>query len=80
MVKEGKIKEAISFRSDMDALPVFEQSDATFKSKFDGRMHACGHDGHMAMLLGFAEYVSKLESLNQTIVFIFQPEKRSRWC
>jgi amidohydrolase len=72
-VKEGKIKEAISFRSDMDALPVFEQSDATFKSKFDGRMHACGHDGHMAMLLGFAEYVSKLESLNQTIVFIFQP-------
>ncbi|MCR3905585.1 MAG: amidohydrolase [Tenericutes bacterium] len=72
-VKEGKLKEAIAFRSDMDALPVTEKTNVSFASKHDGNMHACGHDGHMAMLLGFAEYVSQLKEINQTIVFIFQP-------
>ncbi|MDO9628578.1 MAG: M20 family metallopeptidase [Acholeplasmataceae bacterium] len=72
-VKKGKSDEAIAFRSDMDALPVKELTGASFLSKHEGKMHACGHDGHMAMLLGFAEYVSKLKDLNKTIVFIFQP-------
>lgn len=72
-VKKGKIKEAIAFRSDMDALPVTEKTNVSFKSRHVGNMHACGHDGHMAMLLGFAEYVSQLKEINQTIVFIFQP-------
>ena len=57
----------------MDALPIKEDLNIEFKSRFDGRMHACAHDGHTSMLLGFAEYVSKLEMLNQSIVFIFQP-------
>lgn len=72
-VKKGKSDEAIAFRSDMDALPVTELTNVTFPSKHEGKMHACGHDGHMSMLLGFADYVSKLKDLNKTIVFIFQP-------
>jgi hippurate hydrolase len=72
-VKEGSLKEAVAFRSDMDALPVAEKSNNPTPSTHIGAMHACGHDGHMAMLLGFAGYVSKLENLKQTIVFIFQP-------
>jgi len=72
-VREGLSKEAVAFRSDMDALPVNELCDIDFKSKHPGKMHACGHDGHMAMLLGFAKYIASLEKVNQTIVFIFQP-------
>lgn len=72
-VKEGINKDAVGFRADMDALPIKEDLNIEFKSRFDGRMHACAHDGHTSMLLGFAEYVSKLEMLNQSIVFIFQP-------
>jgi amidohydrolase len=72
-VKKGKSDEAIAFRSDMDALPVHELTEADFESKHPGKMHACGHDGHMAMLLGFAEYVQNLKTLEKTVVFIFQP-------
>ncbi|WP_025724716.1 M20 metallopeptidase family protein [Acholeplasma granularum] len=72
-VKEGKTMDAVAFRADMDALPVTEALDIPFKSKHEGLMHACAHDGHTAMLLGFAEYVSKIDTPNQTIVFIFQP-------
>ena len=72
-VKQGKRKEAIAFRSDMDALPVTELTQNPYPSLHPGKMHACGHDGHMSMLLGFAEIVSKIEHLKQTIVFIFQP-------
>lgn len=72
-VRRGKSNDAVAFRADMDALPVTEMLDITFKSKFQGRMHACGHDGHTAMLLSFADYVSKIETINQTMVFIFQP-------
>lgn len=72
-VKKGRIKDAVAFRSDMDALPVTEKCDIPFKSKHDGRMHACGHDGHMAMLLGFAKYMSSQSDLKQSVVFIFQP-------
>lgn len=71
--KEGKSKEAILFRTDMDALPVKEMTELRFKSKHEGNMHACGHDGHMAMMLGFASYVASLKNLNKTIVMIFQP-------
>ena len=72
-VKKGLSDEAIAFRSDMDALPVTEKCDVDFKSKHEGKMHACGHDGHMTMLLGFAKYVSTIETPKQTMVFIFQP-------
>lgn len=72
-VKKGMIEDAVAFRSDMDALPVTEKCDIDFKSKHEGKMHACGHDGHMAMLLGFAKYISTIKQLNKTVVFIFQP-------
>lgn len=71
--KEGKSKEAIMFRTDMDALPVNENTGCDFQSLHAGKMHACGHDGHMAMMLGFASYVATLDVLEKSIVMIFQP-------
>ncbi len=71
--KKGKSQKSILFRTDMDALPVFEQTDVSFQSRHQGKMHACGHDGHMSMMLGFAKYVSSLEHLNKSVVMIFQP-------
>ena len=71
--KAGKTQDAIMFRTDMDALPVDEKTGCDFQSKHPGKMHACGHDGHMAMMLGFAAYVSTLKHLEKTIVMIFQP-------
>lgn len=72
-VKHGKQKAAIAFRADMDALMVDEKTMAPYTSAHPGRMHACGHDGHMAMLLGFAEHVAGLNDVKHTVVFIFQP-------
>jgi hippurate hydrolase len=71
--KKGKKDTAIAFRSDMDALPVLEKSDYSYPSTHPGKMHACGHDGHMAMLLGFAYYLKDQTLLNDSIVLIFQP-------
>jgi len=72
-IKKGISNETIAFRSDMDALNVFEKTNVDFESTHFGKMHACGHDGHMSILLGFAQHVSKIEHLNQNIMFIFQP-------
>jgi len=64
----------IGLRADMDALPIKETSGLDFSSKNEGVMHACGHDGHMAMLLGAAKVLSDNErSYNGSIRFIFQP-------
>lgn len=72
---EGKSNSnAIAFRADMDALSITEKNDITFKSKNEGKMHACGHDGHMAILLGLARYLSEnIEKLKTNVVLIFQP-------
>lgn len=65
---------SIAFRSDMDALPVSEMNSCVYKSKHEGCMHACGHDGHMAMLLGFAMTLSTYyKELPHNVVLIFQP-------
>ena len=72
-IKKGVRKETIAFRSDMDALNVLEQTNVDFASKYQGKMHACGHDGHMAMLLGFAEHLSHQKSLQYNVMLIFQP-------
>lgn len=64
----------IAFRADMDALSMTEFNDVEFKSTHEGCMHACGHDGHMTMLLLLAKYlVEKRESLKQNVLLIFQP-------
>ncbi|PKM68691.1 MAG: amidohydrolase [Firmicutes bacterium HGW-Firmicutes-19] len=70
--KQGELNEAIAFRADMDALPVSETTNVDFASTHPGNMHACGHDGHMTMLLGFAKRLAQ-KSLKYSVVFIFQP-------
>ncbi|SHK36536.1 hippurate hydrolase [Anaerobranca californiensis DSM 14826] len=71
--KKGKEKGALAFRADMDGLSVTEVNDVDYKSIHQGKMHACGHDGHMAILLGFAKYLSSVKKLNKDILLIFQP-------
>ena len=66
----GKV---IGLRADMDALPIHEQTGLPYASKTDGAMHACGHDGHTAMLLGAAKYLSETRNFDGTVVVIFQP-------
>ncbi len=75
--KEGKSERAVAFRSDMDALPIREASGTDYESTIKGQMHACGHDGHMAILLGFASYIAEQPSLNRSVVFIFQPAEET---
>jgi hippurate hydrolase len=69
----GSGQRAIGMRADMDALPIHEKNAFGYKSKNDGRMHACGHDGHTAMLLGAAKYLAQSKSFDGTAYFIFQP-------
>lgn len=68
----------IALRADMDALFIQEQNTFAHKSCHDGKMHACGHDGHTAMLLGAAQYLSKNRHFNGTVHFIFQPAEEGR--
>lgn len=67
---EGK---TIALRADMDALPISEQTNLPHASRIDGIMHACGHDGHTAMLLGAAQHLSETRDFSGTVVLIFQP-------
>ena len=66
----GKV---IGLRADMDALPIHEETGLEYASKTANAMHACGHDGHTAMLLGAAKYLSETRNFDGTVVVIFQP-------
>ncbi|MEC9343669.1 MAG: M20/M25/M40 family metallo-hydrolase, partial [Pseudomonadota bacterium] len=63
----------IGLRADMDALPITEESDKPWTSRNPGKMHACGHDGHTAMLLGAARYLSETRNFSGRVAVIFQP-------
>ncbi len=69
----GSSMSAIGLRADMDALPMQEMNEFSHASKTPGRMHACGHDGHSAMLLGAAQYLAETRNFDGIVYFIFQP-------
>ena len=73
IVKSGTSDRAIGLRADMDALPMQELNTFEHASRHAGKMHACGHDGHTAMLLGAAHYLSQNRNFDGTVYLIFQP-------
>jgi amidohydrolase len=73
VLRLGPSERAIGFRADMDALAITEENRFEHRSQTPGRMHACGHDGHTAMLLGAAKALAGASALDGTLVFIFQP-------
>ena len=75
VLKRGTGNRAIGLRADMDALPIHETSTHDYVSRTAGVMHACGHDGHMTMLLGAAATLAADADFDGTVVFIFQPNE-----
>jgi hippurate hydrolase len=73
IIKNGSSDRAIGLRADMDALPMQELNTFEHASRHAGKMHACGHDGHTAMLLGAAHYLSQNRNFDGTVYVIFQP-------
>jgi hippurate hydrolase len=68
---------SIGLRADMDALPILEQTGLPYASQTPGKMHACGHDGHTAMLLGAAKYLAETRNFDGTVYLIFQPAEEA---
>ncbi|MEP1930240.1 MAG: amidohydrolase, partial [Roseibium sp.] len=71
--KSDTLGRVVGLRADMDALPILEATGLEYASKVPGMMHACGHDGHTAMLLGAAKYLAETRNFDGTVVLIFQP-------
>ena len=76
-LRSGSGKRAIGLRAELDALPVIERTGLPYASKTEGVMHACGHDGHSAMLLGAAKLLSENPDFDGTVHFIFQPAEEN---
>ncbi|APO76049.1 hippurate hydrolase protein [Rhizobium etli 8C-3] len=77
-LKAGSGTRAIGLRADMDALAMPEIAERSYKSTVAGKMHACGHDGHTAMLLGAARHLAAVKGFSGTVHFIFQPAEEGR--
>lgn len=73
IIQAGKSSRAIGLRADMDALPIQEQNQFSHVSRYPGKMHGCGHDGHVAMLLAAARHLAKHQNFDGTVYCIFQP-------
>ncbi|UXZ37895.1 amidohydrolase [Cupriavidus gilardii] len=73
VIRNGSSARSIGLRADMDALPLQEANTFGHRSQYDGKMHACGHDGHTAMLLGAARYLARHRNFDGTVHLIFQP-------
>ncbi|PZR88800.1 MAG: amidohydrolase [Stutzerimonas stutzeri] len=76
-LRSGSGKRAIGLRAELDALPVIERTGLPYASRKEGVMHACGHDGHSAMLLGAAKLLSESPDFDGTVHFIFQPAEEN---
>ncbi|TXI72364.1 MAG: amidohydrolase [Dechloromonas sp.] len=77
VLRAGTSPRMIGLRADMDALPLCELNEFPHHSKYQGKMHACGHDGHTALLLGAARYLADNPDFDGIAVFIFQPAEES---
>jgi amidohydrolase len=73
VLRNGSSKRTLGLRADMDALPIREANAFAHRSRHEGVMHACGHDGHTAMLLGAAKHLARNRNFDGTVHFIFQP-------
>jgi hippurate hydrolase len=76
-LRAGSSSRSIGVRADMDALPIHEQTGLSYASEHHGKMHACGHDGHTAMLLGAALQLSRTRNFDGTVNLIFQPAEEA---
>ncbi|HEX3349497.1 MAG TPA: M20 aminoacylase family protein [Acetobacteraceae bacterium] len=76
-LRKGTASRSIGLRAELDALPIVERADVPYVSTADGVMHACGHDGHTAMLLGAAKILSQQADFNGTVHFVFQPAEEN---
>lgn len=77
---KGSSDKSMAFRADIDALPIHEENEVEYRSQVDNVMHACGHDGHITMLLAFVQRVKELSEkspLKSTVYFIFQPAEET---
>ena len=75
VLQKGNGPRSIGIRADMDALPITEQNDSSYRSQVPDQMHACGHDGHMTMALGAARALAESGEFNGRVVFLFQPNE-----
>jgi hippurate hydrolase len=77
VLRQGRAKDAVGLRADLDALHIHEKSGVPHASKHEGKMHACGHDGHTTMLLGAARAMAQRRRFDGTVYFIFQPAEEN---